>query len=75
MDDLYVSDVYRYPDKEKYEKMLDDPNYYFEEVEYAFVRHKQGWFVIELTTDQHYMKQMMIDDQQRIYSFEEMKQR
>ncbi|HML73761.1 MAG TPA: hypothetical protein PKB02_04625 [Anaerohalosphaeraceae bacterium] len=71
---LYYPDDFWYPDispeatpREELDRMLEDPNYFNENIEYELVNYSQGWLIIELKSDTHYPYQMLIDNKGRIY--------
>ena len=47
--------------------MLDDPNYFFNNIEYEIIFYSKGWLITELSTDKHYPYKMIINDQGQIY--------
>lgn len=70
----YYPDDFCYPDispkattREELDRMLEDPNCFFENVEYELVDYSQGWLIIELKSDTHYPYPMFITNEGQIY--------
>lgn len=48
-------------------ELLDDPNRFFQEVEYVFASHKYGWLIMELKPGARYRHRLTVDEDGTIY--------
>lgn len=62
-----------FPDELRRDPFLgvNDPNLFEKIIEYGFFSGRRGWFIRELKPDKIYTKMLMIDQDGRIYDFEE----
>jgi hypothetical protein len=50
-----------------YIRMIEDPNYYNAQIEYAIAKQEKGWFIRELKPGEIYKKMLMIDQDGKFY--------
>ena len=55
-------------------KDLHDPNIFSEEIEYVFIPHRYGWYVLELKGGVLFRDRLMVDQDGRIYEIRELPQ-
>lgn len=48
-------------------ELLEDPNRFFQEVEYVFASHKYGWLIMELKPGARYRHRLAVDEDGTIY--------
>jgi hypothetical protein len=53
--------------------LLGDSNRFFEEVEYALIAYRQGWFIMELKPGKYYQHRLMIDQAGKFWELREHK--